>query len=94
MVTLWWPGRTPVGAVGVDHGVGQIVLGQPLHLVEQRAGGFDVHLLVGAMAQDLVPAQEFEEVELDVAAVALVVAHLTNPLRRPSRPDCAGPVGE
>ena len=45
-------------------------------LGEDLARGLAIHLGERPGAQDLVPAQDLEEVELDVAEVALVVAHV------------------
>jgi hypothetical protein len=54
---------------------GQVLAGQALHLDEDRARGVAVDRLERTRTQDLVPAEHLEEVELDVADVALVVAH-------------------
>ena len=54
---------------------GEVLAGEPVDLVEDRPGGLAVDLGEGTLAQDVVPAEHLEEVELDVAEVALVVAH-------------------
>ena len=48
---------------------------QPVNLREDRTRGLAIHVGERALTQDLVPAEHLEEVELDVAQVALVVAH-------------------
>jgi len=45
------------------------------HLAQDRAGGLPVDLGEGSLAEDVVAAEHLEEVELDVAEIALVVAH-------------------
>jgi len=62
-------------AVGVEQALGQLVLGEPGDLVQDLAGGVRVHLGVGTFAQDLLAVEDLEQVELEVADVALVVAH-------------------
>ena len=54
---------------------GEVLAGEPVDLGEDRAGGLAVDLREGALAEDVVAAEHLEEVELDVAQVALVVAH-------------------
>ena len=54
---------------------GEVLAGEPVDLGEDRPGGLAVDLGERALAQDVVPAEHLEEVELDVAQVALVVAH-------------------
>ena len=53
----------------------QVLAGHPVDLGEDRAGGLAVDLRERALAEDVVSAEHLEEVELDVAQVALVVAH-------------------
>ena len=62
-------------AVGVDERRGEVLAGEALDLGQHLAGGLAVHLGERTGAEDLVAAQHLEEVELDVAQVALVVAH-------------------
>ena len=62
-------------AVAVDVRRGEVVARQAADLGEDLAGGVAVDLGEGTLAEDLVPAEHLEEVELDVAQVALVVAH-------------------
>ena len=71
-------------AVAVLEALGQLVLGEAGDLLEHLAGGVGVDGLVGARAQDVAAAQHLEEVELDVAQVALVVAHGRGPPDRVS----------
>ena len=54
---------------------GEVLAGQPVDLGEDRPGGLGVDVGERAGAEDLVAAEHLEEVELDVAEVALVVAH-------------------
>ena len=61
--------------VGVLEGLGELVLRQAGDLLEHLARGVGVDLLVGADPQDVAATEHLEEVELDVAQVALVVAH-------------------
>jgi hypothetical protein len=63
------------GAVAVLVGGRELLAGHPVDLGEDRAGGLAVDLGERASAQDVVPAEHLEQVELDVAQVALVVAH-------------------
>ena len=53
----------------------EVLAGEPVHLGQDRAGGLAVDRLERTGAEDLVAAEHLEEVELDVADVALVVAH-------------------
>jgi hypothetical protein len=62
-------------AVAVLVGRSEVLAGQPLHLGQDRASGVRVDRLERTGAEHLVPSQHLEEVELDVAEVALVVAH-------------------
>jgi len=62
-------------AVGLDERGRQVLAGDALDLREDLLGGVHVEVGVGAGAEDLVAAEHLEEVELDVAQVALVVAH-------------------
>jgi len=62
-------------AVGLGEGLGQLVGGQPLHLGEDAAGGLAVDLGVRPGPEDVVAAEDLEEVELDVAEVGPVVTH-------------------
>ena len=71
-------------AVAVLEALGQLVLGEAGDLLEHLAGGVGVDGLVRPRAEDVTPAQHLEEVELDVAQVALVVAHGRGPPDRVS----------
>jgi hypothetical protein len=62
-------------AVAVDEGCGEVVGREALDLVEDAADGVLVHLLEDALAELLLESEQLEQVELDVADVALVVAH-------------------
>ena len=62
-------------AVGVREGLGELVLGEAGDLLEHLASGVGVDVLVGAGPQHVAATEHLEEVELDVAQVALVVAH-------------------
>ena len=62
-------------AVGVLERRRQLLAGQPVDLAEHLLDGLGVDLGEGAGAQQLVAPEHLEEVELDVAEVALVVAH-------------------
>ena len=70
------------GAVGLQQRVGQLVLGQPRHLAQHLAGCLFVDLGVRAGAEHLLAAEHLEEVELQVADVGSVVAHVGSPPRR------------
>ena len=61
--------------VGVDERIGERAFGQLRDLVHDAARGLLVDVGKGSGAEDLVRAEDLEEVELDVADVALVVAH-------------------
>ena len=63
-------------AVGVEQGGGELVGGQPLDLAQDVARRVRVDLAEGAGAEHVLPAEDLEQVELDVAQVALVVAHV------------------
>jgi len=63
------------GAVPLLERGGDLFASQPVHLDEDRLRGGGVDLLEGPFAEDLVAAEDLEEVELDVTEVALVVAH-------------------
>jgi hypothetical protein len=69
-------------AVGLLERRGEVLPGQPVDLGEDLAGGGDVDVGEGPGAEHLVGAEDLEEVELDVAEVALVVAHLPTCSRR------------
>jgi hypothetical protein len=62
-------------AVAVLVGLREVLAREAVDLGEDRAGGLAVDLRERAAAQDFVATQHLEEVELDVAQVALVVAH-------------------
>src|SRR5690606_33491883 len=62
-------------AVGVDERRGEVLAGEALDLGEDALRGVDVHLVERAGAQDRLTVEQLEEVELDVAQIALVVAH-------------------
>src|SRR4029453_7498163 len=53
----------------------EVLAGKPVDLGEDRARGLAVDLRERSAAQDVVPAENLEEIELDVAQVALAVAH-------------------
>ncbi|MGX1476079.1 UNVERIFIED_CONTAM: hypothetical protein RKD50_004887 [Streptomyces canus] len=67
--------KTGGGAVGVREGLRELVLGESGQLLEDALGGLDVHLRERTGAVQLVPPEYFEEVELDVAQIRLVVPH-------------------
>ena len=62
-------------AVGVDVGVGEGSLGQGADLGEDVTSGLGIDVGEGPLAQPVSGAQDFEQVELDVSKVALVMAH-------------------
>jgi hypothetical protein len=62
-------------AVGVLEGGGEVLAGQPLGLGEDALRGVEVELLERTGAEDVLTSEQLEKVELDVAQVALVVAH-------------------
>jgi len=62
-------------AVGLGERLGQRTLGEALHLGEHAARGDFVEVGELAGAQPLAEPEHLEEGELDVAEVALVVAH-------------------
>jgi hypothetical protein len=62
-------------AVGVGEGLGERPLGELGDLGDDAAGRVLVQVGERSVRQDLVGAEDLEEVELDVANVALVVAH-------------------
>jgi hypothetical protein len=62
-------------AVAVLVRLGEVLAGEALDLAEDLLRALGVDLREGALAQDLVTPEDLEEVELDVAQVALVVAH-------------------
>jgi hypothetical protein len=66
-------------AVALDERLRDRPFGQPADLVQHFAGGVGVQIAVFALAQCLVNAQNFEQVERLVADVALVVAHYGPP---------------
>ena len=68
-------------AVAVLERRGEVLAGEPVDLGQDLAGGLAVDLGERAGAEDLVAAEHLEEVELDVAEVALVVAHVALPVR-------------
>src|SRR5215470_9738013 len=77
---------------GVEHGrmpvrvrerLGQRAAGQAVDLFEHAARGLDVQLVVRGRAEQLLPVQHLEQVELDVAEVALEVRHLPSSQLRP-----------
>jgi hypothetical protein len=63
-------------AVGVGEAGGQVLGRQPLHLGQDVAGGGEVQLGERPGAQDGAGIEDLEQVELDVAQVALVVPHV------------------
>ncbi len=63
-------------AVGVGEAFGGRPLGQCLDLGEDAACGVLVQIAELAGFEDLLNLQELEEVELEVAEVALVMAHV------------------
>ena len=62
-------------AVAVDEGLGERALGQLGDLGDHAARGLDVEIVERRLLEDLVGAEDLEEVELDIAHVALEVAH-------------------
>src|SRR5690606_26701852 len=62
-------------AVGVDERRGEVLAREALDLGEDALRRVEVDLVEEDGAQDGLPVEQFEEVELDVAQVALVVAH-------------------
>jgi hypothetical protein len=62
-------------AVAVLEGGGEVLAADPVDLGQDLLGGVDVHLLERPGAQDVLAPEELEQVEVDVAEVALVVAH-------------------
>ena len=67
-------------AVGVGERLGDRPLGEPADLVENAAGGLLVHVGVRFRAEQFLPVQDLEEVELDVPEVALEVPHCHSPV--------------
>jgi hypothetical protein len=63
-------------AVAVGERRGEVVLREPGHLAEHALGRVDVELLEGGRPEGAVGAEDLEQVELDVAQVALVVTHV------------------
>ena len=61
-------------AVAVGVAGGEVLAGQPVDLGEDVARGVDVEVGVRLLAERLVGPEDLEEVELEVAQVALVVA--------------------
>jgi hypothetical protein len=61
--------------VRVGERLGEVLAGHPVHLAQDRPGGVHVDVGERALTEDLVALEHLEEVELDVADVALVVAH-------------------
>src|ERR1700691_453286 len=62
-------------AVPVGEGLGQRPGRHPLELAQDPADGLFVQFGVGRLAQQILASQDLEEVELDVAQVALVMTH-------------------
>jgi hypothetical protein len=62
-------------AVGVGEAGRQVLAGQPLDLGQHVACAVGVELREGALAEDGAGVEDFEQVELDVTQVALVVPH-------------------
>jgi hypothetical protein len=62
-------------AVRVEQALGELVLGEAGDLAEDVLCGFDVEVGVEALTEDVLAPEDFEEVELKVSYVALVVAH-------------------
>jgi hypothetical protein len=73
-------------AVGVDERRGEVVGGEALDLAQQVLGRVDVELPERLGAQRRIGAEDLEQVELDVAQVALVVTHDCSGLRSSDGP--------
>src|SRR5690606_1315396 len=56
----------------------EVLTGEAVDLAEDRLRGVEVDVGERAGAEDLVAAEHLEQVELDVADVALVVAHFAS----------------
>ena len=68
-------------AVSLGERLGDRTGGQPVDLVQDPARGLLVELGIRLRAQQVLPAQHLEQVELDVTEVALVVTHRGLPVR-------------
>jgi hypothetical protein len=75
-------------AVGLVEGRGELVAGDAVDLREDALRGLGVDLFERPGAEDVLAVEELEEVELDVAQVGLVVAHLLDPLGDASGTTC------
>jgi len=62
-------------AIGVEQALGKLVLREATDLAEDLAGSCRVDVGVRTAAQDLLTVEDLEQVELEIAQVALVVAH-------------------
>ena len=62
-------------AVAVEQAVGQLVLGEARDLAQDVLRRVDVDVRVDALPEDVLTVEDLEQVELEVAHVALVVAH-------------------
>jgi hypothetical protein len=62
-------------AVGVDQRGGEVLGGQPRHLLEHVVRRLGVQVGVRTLTQHVVAAEDFEQVEGDVTQVGLVMAH-------------------
>ena len=70
-------------AVGLGERLGDRALGQPGDLREHLADGVLVEIGERALAENLVDAEDLEQVEYLVTDVALVVAHVSSSMRMP-----------
>ncbi len=68
-------------AVAVDEARGELVLGQPGDLGKDVLGGLDIEVLIDPGAEHVLPPEDLEEVELQVADVGLVMTHRMCPSR-------------
>ena len=62
--------------VGLGERLGEGTGSEPVHLVQDPAGSLLIQVRIRLRAQQVLPPQHLEQVELDVTEVALVVAHL------------------
>ncbi len=69
-------GRIPVG---VGERLSDRAFGQPGDLLENAARGVGVHVSERLGAQQVLPAQDLEQVEFNVPEVALEVPHCCSP---------------
>jgi len=65
--------------VGLDEGVRQRPAGQPVDFGKHVARGLGVHLGEGADTHPVLHPEHLEQGELQIAEIALVVAHVLAP---------------